>query len=166
MPAWRRSGPSSETDLRRRAPQSLSVLGGADLGHPVDQLVILRAGLPSYASAMRPHLSPGGTSSGLSPASTASSSLRRPGTRRGPGKGDITACAGLSRSRRQVDFTQVHDVDGVTVICEYQARLHRADLGGSFYRRYVSVITLRGGQIAHLREYGGPLIPLSSNLPS
>ena len=37
---------------------------------------------------------------GLSPASTASSSLRSPGTRRGPGKAAMPACAGVSRSRR------------------------------------------------------------------
>jgi uncharacterized protein len=73
----------------------------------------------------------------------------------------VEALRGVLRFE-QVEFTHVHDVDGATVICEYQTRLHRADLGGSFRRRYISVITLRDGRIAHVREYGGPLIPLPS----
>jgi uncharacterized protein len=75
--------------------------------------------------------------------------------------GMVEALRGVLRFE-QVEFTHTYDVDVATVICEYQARLHRADLGASFRRRYISVITLRDGQIAHVREYGGPLIPLPS----
>ncbi len=59
----------------------------------------------------------------------------------------------------EVTVTRVYDAEPPTVICEYEAVLHRADLGGAFQRRYVSVMTLRDGRISHLREYGGPLIP-------
>ena len=41
------------------------------------------------------------TWSGLSPARSATSSFRRPGTRRGPGKAVMPACAGVRRSRRE-----------------------------------------------------------------
>lgn len=51
----------------------------------------------------------------------------------------------------------VHDTSVTnTVICKYEALLHRRDLGGTFKRRYIAVITLRNGRILHLREYGGP----------
>ena len=59
----------------------------------------------------------------------------------------------------EVTVAHVYDTGASTVICEYEAILHRADLGSAFRRRYVSVMTLREGRISHLREYGGPLIP-------
>lgn len=59
----------------------------------------------------------------------------------------------------EVTFSAVHDSPPATVVCEYQALLHRADLGGRYRRRYVSVLTLREGRIAQLREYGGPFLP-------
>ena len=59
----------------------------------------------------------------------------------------------------ELTVTQIHDADASTVICEYEAILHRADLGSAFHRRYVSLMTLRDGRISHLREYGGPLMP-------
>ena len=59
-----------------------------------------------------------------------------------------------------VTILELHDTNHAgTIICEYEALLHRSDLGGSFRRRYISVITIREGRIAHLREYGGPFIP-------
>lgn len=60
----------------------------------------------------------------------------------------------------EVTVTDVHDVDPATVVFEYGAVLRRADLGGRYRRRYICVITLRGGRIAHLREYGGPFVAL------
>jgi ketosteroid isomerase-like protein len=59
----------------------------------------------------------------------------------------------------KVTVTHLHDVDASTVIREYEPLLHRADLGGSFRRRYIAVMTPRHPRIASLREYGGPLIP-------
>ena len=60
----------------------------------------------------------------------------------------------------EVTILELHDTNQAgTIICEYEALLHRSDLGGSFRRRYISVITIREGRIAHLREYGGPFIP-------
>lgn len=50
--------------------------------------------------------------------------------------------------------------DPCIVVCEYDALLHRADHFGRLRRRYISVITLRDGRIAHLREYGGPFSPV------
>ncbi|MBD8727682.1 nuclear transport factor 2 family protein [Frigoribacterium sp. Leaf164] len=49
--------------------------------------------------------------------------------------------------------------DPAVMVCEYEAVLRRADRDGRLRRRYVSVITLRGGRISHLREYGGPFMP-------
>ena len=60
----------------------------------------------------------------------------------------------------EVAFTGVHDSPPATVVCEYHALLHRADLGGRFHRRYIAVLALRDGRIAHLREHGGPLLPV------
>jgi ketosteroid isomerase-like protein len=59
----------------------------------------------------------------------------------------------------QVTVTHVHDVEPSTVICEYEALLHRADLASSFRRRYIAVMTMQDRRIANLREYGGPLVP-------
>ena len=59
----------------------------------------------------------------------------------------------------ELTVTHVYDIGELTVICEYEAILYRADLGGAFRRQYVSVMTLRDGRISHLREYGGPLMP-------
>jgi uncharacterized protein len=70
----------------------------------------------------------------------------------------VVALDGVLRFDK-VTVTHVHDVDASTVICEYEALLHRADLGSSFRRRYIAVMTLRDRRIANLREYGGPLIP-------
>ncbi len=46
----------------------------------------------------------------------------------------VEALRGVLRFE-QVEFTHTYDVNVATVICEYHARLHRADLGGSFRRR-------------------------------
>ena len=70
----------------------------------------------------------------------------------------VTALDGMLRFD-EVTVTRVLDVDEATVVCEYEALLHRADLGGRFRRRYISVITLRDGRFAHLLEHGGPLVP-------
>lgn len=51
--------------------------------------------------------------------------------------------------------------DAAVVVCEYEAVLQRADRDGRLRRRYISVITLREKRIAHLREYGGPFIPVT-----
>jgi ketosteroid isomerase-like protein len=60
----------------------------------------------------------------------------------------------------EVTILELHDTNHAgTIICEYEALLHRSDLGGSFRRRYISVIQIQDGRIAHLREYGGPFIP-------
>ena len=77
------------------------------------------------------------------------------------GRAAITALVGALEPVLRFDhvaFTQVHDTTGSEAICEYEALLHRADLDGYFRRRYIAVMTLRDGRIAHLREYGGPLI--------
>lgn len=74
------------------------------------------------------------------------------------------AIAALANSLRGVlDFEQVivHrilDVDETIIVCEYEALLNRHDLGRQFRRRYVSIMSLRGGEIEHLREYGGPFM--------
>lgn len=60
----------------------------------------------------------------------------------------------------ELTVTRVLDVDGSTVVCEYDAVLHRADLGSRFRRRYIAVMTLRDGRLVHLREYGGPFMPV------
>lgn len=60
-----------------------------------------------------------------------------------------------------VTITQLHSTGQAdVVVCEYEAVLTRSDLGGQFARRYVAIATLREGRIAHLREYGGPFLPL------
>ena len=59
-----------------------------------------------------------------------------------------------------VPILNLHDTNQAgTIVCEYEALLHRSDLGGCFRRRYISVITIREGRIAHLRENGGPFVP-------
>jgi ketosteroid isomerase-like protein len=60
----------------------------------------------------------------------------------------------------ELTVTRVLDAGDGTVVCEYAAVLHRADLGSRFRRRYVAVMTLRGGRLAHVREYGGPFMPV------
>jgi ketosteroid isomerase-like protein len=66
----------------------------------------------------------------------------------------------------EVTILELHDThQRGTIICEYEALLHRSDLRGSFRRRYISVITIHGGRITHLREYGGPFIPAASTVP-
>lgn len=54
------------------------------------------------------------------------------------------------------------DVDERMIVCEYEAVLHRADLGGRFRRRYISIMTLKDGRLDHVREHGSPLVPLTS----
>jgi len=76
-----------------------------------------------------------------------------------------TALAGMVESLSgvlQFHDVRVHhvlDVDATTVVCEYEALLHRHDLGQRFRRRYISVLTLHDGLIDQLREYGGPFMP-------
>lgn len=62
----------------------------------------------------------------------------------------------------QVLVRRVLDVDATTVVCEYEALLHRHDLGQRFRRRYISVLTLRDGLMEQLCEYGGPFIPTTA----
>lgn len=60
-------------------------------------------------------------------------------------------------------ISAVHDTTTLrTVVVEYEAVLHRADHPGALRRRYVSVVHLRAGRIAHLREHGGPFMPAES----
>lgn len=62
----------------------------------------------------------------------------------------------------EVTFSSVlATADPSRVVCEYEAILRRADRDGPLRRRYVAVLTLREGRIAHLREYGGPFIPVA-----
>lgn len=58
-----------------------------------------------------------------------------------------------------VRVDHVLDVDATTVVCEYEALLQRHDFDQRFRRRYISVLTLHGGLIDQLREYGGPFVP-------
>lgn len=61
----------------------------------------------------------------------------------------------------EVEFSVTHMTGNPdVVVCEYNAVLTRFDLGGQFRRRYISVVTLQDGHIAHLREYGGPFLPV------
>lgn len=87
------------------------------------------------------------------------------------GDGDVPPQVGRAAIVRVVDslrgvltfegfeITAMHDVDETTVVYEAQGLLHRADLGRRFRRRYVTVVRLREGRIAHLREHGGPFMP-------
>lgn len=63
----------------------------------------------------------------------------------------------------QVVVHRVLDVDATTVVCEYEALLHRHDLGQRYRRRYVGVLTLRDGLVAGLREFGGPFMPTTAD---
>lgn len=57
----------------------------------------------------------------------------------------------------QAKFSAVRQTDDPAVlVCEYETVLRRADRVGALRRRYIAVVTLRDGRIAHLREYGGP----------
>ena len=44
------------------------------------------------------------------------------------------------------------------MVCDYAAVFHRVDLGGSYDRRCLALMTLRAGRIAHSRECVGPLV--------
>ncbi|TCL83660.1 MULTISPECIES: hypothetical protein [unclassified Rathayibacter] len=71
----------------------------------------------------------------------------------------VAGLAGFLRFER-VDFTSVLPTDRPDVlVCEYVGVLVRADMPGAQRRRYISVLTLRDGRIAHIREYGGPFLP-------
>ena len=62
----------------------------------------------------------------------------------------------------EVTFHQVRETsDPDVVVCEYEAILRRADRQGLLRRRYISIITISQNRIAHLREYGGPFIPIA-----
>lgn len=59
----------------------------------------------------------------------------------------------------EVTIRTVHQtIDPAVVVCEYDAVLRRADRDGPLRRRYIAVITLHGGHIRTLREYGGPFM--------
>ena len=71
--------------------------------------------------------------------------------------GMVEALSGVLQFH-QVRFHRVLVVEPTTVVCEYEALLERHDLGQRFRRRYISVLVLQDGRIAHLREHGGPFM--------
>lgn len=59
----------------------------------------------------------------------------------------------------EVTFRNIYSTDDTAaVICEYEALLHRVDLGGQYRRRYISVLQFHQGRVILLREYGGPFL--------
>ena len=50
--------------------------------------------------------------------------------------------------------------DGRTVIYECDGVVRFEGTGQRFAHTYIAVLVLREGRISHLREYGGPLVPI------
>ncbi|MEJ5913507.1 nuclear transport factor 2 family protein [Pseudokineococcus sp. 1T1Z-3] len=119
----------------------------------------------ALTAALGPRLRPGGP--GFADLFTPDALLETPfdGDGDGPGVEGREAVAAMVTSLAgvltfyDVRVHRVLDVDATTVVCEYEALLQRHDLGCRLRRRYVGVMTISDGLVAHLREYGGPFMP-------